>query len=69
MKNKTQTPVGSYKKATGIIKFNMTNDYMFRVVSQKCPNAAKGISCAVLHLDPATVQSVEIQTPIEPGNT
>lgn len=68
MKTETQTPVSSYKNAAGAIKFNMTNDYMFRVVSQKCPNAAKGISCAVLHLDPSTVQSAEIQNPIELGN-
>ena len=68
MKNEKKKSIGSYKNATGKIKFNMTNDYMFRVVSQKCPNAPKGISCAVLHLDPATVLSAEIQNPIELGN-
>lgn len=60
--------IDSYKNAVGEIMFNMTNDYMFRVVNQKSPNVAKGISCAVLHLDPATVQSAEIQNPIELGN-
>ena len=69
MKNETQVNISSYKNATGEIMFNMTNDYMFRVVNQKNPTVAKGISCAVLHLDPATVQSAEITNPIILGNS
>ena len=69
MKNETEINIGSYKNATGEIMFNMTNDYMFRVVNQKNQNVPKGISCAVLHLDPETVQSAEIQNPIVLGNT
>jgi predicted transposase/invertase (TIGR01784 family) len=69
MKNETQINIGSYKNATGEVIFNMTNDYMFRVVNQKNPTVAKGISCAVLHLDPATVKSAEITNPIILGNS
>jgi len=69
MKKETETIIGSYKNATGEIMFNMTNDYMFRVVNQKNQNVPKGISCAVLHLDPEMVQSAEIQNPIVLGNT
>ena len=66
--NKVNSPQ-SYKQTKGEIPFNMTNDYMFRVVNQKNQNVPKGISCAVLHLDPETVQSAEIQNPIVLGNT
>ena len=69
MKNETEINIGSYKNATGEIMFNMTNDYMFRVVNQKNQNVPKGISCAVLHLDLEMVQSAEIQNPIVLGNT
>ncbi|MBR2046266.1 MAG: Rpn family recombination-promoting nuclease/putative transposase [Agathobacter sp.] len=57
----------TYKDATGEILYNMTNDYMFRVVNQKNPRVTKGIICAILHLKEEMVQSVEITNPIELG--
>lgn len=57
-----------YQHASGPIRFNMTNDYMFRVVNQKNPTVTKGIICSVLHLVPETIKSIEITNPIELGD-
>lgn len=57
----------SYKNAKGPVVYNMTNDYMFRVINQKNPNVTKGIICAILHMKEDLVQSVEITNPIELG--
>lgn len=57
----------SYKTATGEIPFNMTNDYMFRIILQKHVIVLKGLICALLHLNPKDVQSTNITNPIELG--
>lgn len=57
----------SYKNASGAVLFNMTNDYMFRVVNQKNQQVTKGIICALLHISYESVQSIEITNPIELG--
>lgn len=62
------TPIGTYKEATGPINYGMTNDYMFRAVLQKNAHVLKGLICAVLHLKPETVESVQITNPIELGD-
>ena len=67
MKNKTKN-IGSYRNAKGPVRFNMTNDYMFRVVNQKNSNVTKGIICSVLHINPDNIQSIEITNPIELGD-
>ena len=54
----------SYKEATGVIQYNMTNNYMFRYILQENKKVLKGLISAVLHLDPSEIQSVEIQNPI-----
>ena len=50
--------------ATGIIPYNMTNNYMFRYILQKNKKVLKGLICALLHLDPKTIKSITIQNPI-----
>ena len=59
---------GNYSKelqnATGEIRYNMTNDYMFRYVLQKNKKVLKGLICSILHLEVEDVKSVEIQNPI-----
>lgn len=57
----------TYKNATGDIPFNMTNDYMFRVVLQKNAYVLKGLICSLLHLNYEEVQSTQITNPIELG--
>ena len=65
---KKEDKISTYLDANGEIKFNMTNDYMFRVVNQKNSIVTKGIICSVLHLNPDSIQSVEITNPIELGD-
>lgn len=57
----------TYKNATGDIPYNMTNDYMFRVVLQKNEHVLKGLICSLLHLNHDDVQSTQITNPIELG--
>lgn len=54
----------SYLDATGEIAYNMTNDYMFRVILQKNQKVLKGLICSLLHLHPKQIQSIEIKNPI-----
>ena len=65
--NKNDSISSTYLEATGNIRYNMTNDYMFRVVNQKNQNVTKGIICSVLHLNPDYIKSIEITNPIELG--
>ncbi|MBQ8804476.1 MAG: Rpn family recombination-promoting nuclease/putative transposase, partial [Tyzzerella sp.] len=54
----------SFMEATGVIQYNMTNDYMFRYILQKNEKVLKGLICALLHLRPEQIKKVEIQNPI-----
>ena len=42
----------SYMEATGVIAYNMTNNYMFRFILQQNKKVLKGLICALLHLKP-----------------
>ena len=55
----------SIKESTGVIQYNMTNDYMFRYILQKNEKVLRGLICALLHLKPEQIISVEIQNPID----
>ena len=57
----------SYETASGPIPYNMTNDYMFRVILQKNEFVLRGLIGALLHLDQREIVSVEITNPIIPG--
>jgi bisphosphoglycerate-dependent phosphoglycerate mutase len=59
--------ITSYKDATGIVAYNMTNDYMFRAVLEANKNVLKGLICSILHLNDADITSVEIKNPIKLG--
>ena len=54
----------SYKDATGVIQYNMTNDYMFRYILQKNEKVLRGLICSLLHLKPEQIQTVVITNPI-----
>lgn len=54
----------SYKEATGVIRFKMTNNYMFRFILQKNKKVLTGLICALLHLDPKDIKKIEITNPI-----
>ena len=65
-KEKTKfTP--ALEKATGEIKYNMTNDYMFRALFQQNTIALKGLLSSLLHMSPENILSVEIMNPIVIG--
>lgn len=54
----------SYLTATGKIRYNMTNDYMFRAILQKNPKVLKGLISSLLHLQPEQIKSLIIENPI-----
>jgi len=55
----------SFMEATGVIQYNMTNDYMFRYILQKNKKVLKGLICSLLHLQPEQIKNVEITNPID----
>ena len=55
----------SFMEATGVIEYNMTNNYMFRYILQKNKKVLKGLICALLHLRADEVKSIEITNPID----
>ena len=57
------------EKATGELKYNMTNDYMFRALFQQNTIALKGLLSSLLHMPPEDILSVEIMNPIVIGET
>ena len=56
--------VATYMGASGVISYNMTNNYMFRYILQKNKKVLKGLICSLLHLSPDHVVKVEITNPI-----
>lgn len=54
----------SFEEATGVIQYNMTNNYMFRYILQRNEKVLKGLICSLLHLEPEQVKSVKIKNPI-----
>lgn len=56
-----------YLSATGKLHYNMTNDYMFRMVLQRDNNTLKNLICSVLGLSHESVVSVTIENTVEPG--
>lgn len=66
--NTAITPsVTSFHHATGKIDYNMTNDYMFRAVLQQSEHTQRCLIASLLHLDPASIISIEIMNPIVLG--
>ena len=59
----------SAQAANGPVRFNMTNDYMFRAVLQENNKVLRGLICSLLHLSKAEVISAEITNPIILGES
>ena len=55
----------TYLTATGKIRFNMTNDYLFRYVLQSNEKVLRGLICSLLHLNPKEIKSTVIKNPIK----
>ena len=56
--------VASYMEASGSIRYNMTNNYMFRYILQKNKKVLKGLVCSLLHLQSEQIKKLEIKNPI-----
>ena len=61
MKQRTYLPC---LEGTGRIRFNMTNDYLFRYILQKHKKVLVGLVCSLLHLKPGEIKSITIMNPI-----
>jgi len=61
--NTTFTPA-MFKKATGKLKYNLTNDYLFRATLQESPTTLREVVRSVLGLSLEQICSVEILNPI-----
>ncbi len=62
----TTTEYG-YLQATGKLEYNMTNDYMFRMVLQRDEETLIGLICSILKLQRESVLSVRIENAIDLG--
>lgn len=70
MNDATQTMSGEkplYMRATGKMPYSLTNDYLFRALLQRNNRVLKHLICALLHLQPEEVETVEIMNPIVLG--
>lgn len=68
--SKSQIPSVSnveFSTATGKIDYTLMNDYMFHRVMEHNQTVLKGLLCALLHLDPKDILSLEILNPIDLG--
>lgn len=59
----------SFSTASGKIDYTLMNDYMFHSVMQRNHKVLKGLLCALLHLNPSEIHSIEILNPINQGNS
>lgn len=64
----TENTFPSASNAHGPLRFNMTNDYMFRAVLQSNNKVLRGLICSLLHLSEDEIISVEITNPIILGD-
>ncbi len=58
-----------YLEATGALHYNMTNDYMFRMVLQRDKNTLVNLISSVIGIPTSKIQDAKIQNPIEVGRT
>lgn len=66
-KNRCEVARDTFQTATGPIPYNMTNDYMFRVILQKNELVLRGLIGSLLHLDQSEIKTVQITNPIKFG--
>lgn len=57
-----------FEVITGLIDYNLTNDYMFKATMQECEEARVGLISALLGIDPAQIIA-EVTNPIELGKS
>ena len=72
-KSVTSQPVSNQPaptlNASGPLRFNMMNDYMFRAVLQENNKVLRGLICSLLHLSEEEIISTRITNPIILGES
>lgn len=58
----------TYLTITGEIRYNMTNDYMFRVILQENEKVLRGLVSSLLHMKPDKIKSISVENPITLGD-
>jgi predicted transposase/invertase (TIGR01784 family) len=58
-----------YLNATGALHYNMTNDYMFRMVLQRDKKTLIKLISSILGISLSEIKDVKIENPIEVGKT
>ncbi|MBE5829187.1 MAG: Rpn family recombination-promoting nuclease/putative transposase [Butyrivibrio sp.] len=58
-----------YLDATGLLHYNMTNDYMFRMVLQRDKNTLINLISSILGIPVSKIKDVKIQNPVEVGRS
>ena len=58
----------TYLTVTGEIRYNMTNDYMFRVILQENEKVLRGLVSSLLHMKPDEIKSISVENPITLGD-
>ena len=58
----------TYLTITGEIRYNMTNDYMFRAILQENEKVLRGLVSALLHMRPEEIKSISVENPITLGD-
>ena len=67
--NKLSNPVPAFADAIGDIDYPFTNDFMFHVILEENESVLRKLLCALLHMLPEEIQSVDIQNPIDYGKS
>ena len=58
-----------YLDATGLLHYNMTNDYMFRMVLQRDKNTLINLISSIIGIPVSKIKDVKIQNPVEVGKS
>lgn len=58
----------TYLTVTGKIRYNMTNDYMFRAILQENEKVLRGLVSSLLHMRPEEIEDIHIENPIILGD-
>lgn len=64
---KSEHLYSSYQTASGPIPYNLTNDYMFRVVLQENELVLRGLIGSLLNLEQSEIKSTVVTNPIKLG--
>lgn len=62
-------PNKNYLTISGQIRYNMTNDYMFRSILQSNPKILRGLLSSLLHIHPDEIEDISIENPILLGES